>query len=83
MATGGQISMRKPRRNHSAAFKARVALEAIRGEKTVVFRHILLDPTHDSRVGDDDLTLSHHLGQIAVAQPISDVPANAEFDGFS
>ncbi len=27
--------MRKPRRKHSAAFKARVALEAIRGEKTV------------------------------------------------
>jgi transposase-like protein len=27
--------MRKPRRNHSASFKARVALEAIRGEKTV------------------------------------------------
>lgn len=27
--------MRKPRRNHSACFKARVALEAIRGEKTV------------------------------------------------
>ena len=27
--------MRKPRRNHSAAFKARVALEAIRAEKTV------------------------------------------------
>ena len=27
--------MRKPRRNHSAAFKSRVALEAIRGEKTV------------------------------------------------
>ena len=27
--------MRKPRRNHSAAFKARVALEAIRGERTV------------------------------------------------
>jgi len=27
--------MRKPRRNHSAAFKARVALEAICGEKTV------------------------------------------------
>jgi transposase-like protein len=34
-ATGGRKSMRKPRRNHSAAFKARVALEAIRGEKTV------------------------------------------------
>lgn len=27
--------MRKPRRNHSPTFKARVALEAIRGEKTV------------------------------------------------
>lgn len=27
--------MKKPRRNHSAVFKARVALEAIRGEKTV------------------------------------------------
>ena len=27
--------MRKLRRNHSAAFKARIALEAIRGEKTV------------------------------------------------
>jgi len=28
--------MRSPRRNHSAAFKARVALEALRGEKTIV-----------------------------------------------
>ena len=27
--------MRRPRRNHSATFKARVALEAIRGEETV------------------------------------------------
>ena len=27
--------MRKARRNHSASFKARVALEAIRGEKTI------------------------------------------------
>ena len=27
--------MKKPRRNHSAAFKARVALEALRGEKTI------------------------------------------------
>ena len=33
--TGGRRSMKKPRRNHSAAFKARAALEAIRGEKTV------------------------------------------------
>jgi len=27
--------MRRPRRNHSTTFKARLALEAIRGEKTV------------------------------------------------
>jgi transposase len=27
--------MRRPRRNHSAAFKARVALAAIKGEKTL------------------------------------------------
>ena len=26
---------RRPRRNHSAAFKAKVALAAIRGEKTL------------------------------------------------
>ncbi|UCD70132.1 MAG: transposase, partial [Betaproteobacteria bacterium] len=27
--------MRRPRRNHSSEFKARVALEAIKGEKTL------------------------------------------------
>jgi transposase len=27
--------MRRPRRNHSAAFKARVALDALGGEKTI------------------------------------------------
>jgi transposase len=32
--TGGK-SMRRPRRNHSAKFKAQVALEAVRGEKTI------------------------------------------------
>ena len=39
--------MRKPRRNHSAAFKARVALEAIRGEKTVaeIAAHHEVHPT--------------------------------------
>jgi transposase len=31
----GEKSMRRPRRNHSAKFKAQVALEAIRGEKTI------------------------------------------------
>ena len=39
--------MKKPRRNHSAAFKARVALEAIRGEKTVaeIAAHHQVHPT--------------------------------------
>ena len=39
--------MKKPRRNHSAAFKARVALEAIRGEKTVaeIAAHHEVHPT--------------------------------------
>jgi transposase len=31
---GGKF-MRRPRRNHSAKFKAQIALEAIRGEKTI------------------------------------------------
>src|SRR5580693_5943706 len=45
--TGGTRSMKKPRRNHSAAFKARVALEAIRGEKTVaeIAAHHEVHPT--------------------------------------
>jgi transposase len=39
--------MKKPRRNHSAAFKARVALGAIRGEKTVaeIAAHHEVHPT--------------------------------------
>ena len=39
--------MKKPRRNHSAAFKARVALEAIRGEKTLaeIAAHHEVHPT--------------------------------------
>ena len=39
--------MRRPRRNHSAKFKAQVALEAIRGEKTVaqIAAHHQVHPT--------------------------------------
>jgi hypothetical protein len=29
---------RRPRRNHSPAFKAKVAVEAIRGEKTLILK---------------------------------------------
>ena len=35
--TGDDMSKR-PRRNHSPAFKARVALDAIKGEKTLARR---------------------------------------------
>ena len=31
--TRGEQTVRRPRRNHSAAFKAKVALQAIRGEQ--------------------------------------------------
>eukprot|EP01013_Petalomonas_cantuscygni_P006874 TRINITY_DN18238_c0_g1_i1.p1 TRINITY_DN18238_c0_g1~~TRINITY_DN18238_c0_g1_i1.p1 ORF type:complete len:110 (+),score=17.79 TRINITY_DN18238_c0_g1_i1:92-421(+) len=34
-STGARMT-RRPRRNHSAAFKAKVALAAIKGEKTMV-----------------------------------------------
>src|SRR6201986_3823780 len=45
--TGEKRSMKKPRRNHSAKFKAMVALEAIRGEKTVaeIAAHHEVHPT--------------------------------------
>jgi transposase len=32
----GAARMKRPRRNHGAAFKAKVALEAIKGEQTIV-----------------------------------------------
>jgi transposase len=43
----GEKPMRKPRRNHSAKFKAQVALEAIRGEKTIaeIAAHHEVHPT--------------------------------------
>jgi transposase len=43
----GEKTMRRPRRNHSPAFKARVALEAIRGEKTIaeIAAHHEVHPT--------------------------------------
>ncbi len=40
--------MKKPRGNHSAAFGARVALQAIRGEKAAapIATHHQVDPNH-------------------------------------
>jgi transposase-like protein len=41
--------MRRPRRNHSPAFNARVALEALKGEKTVA----QLATLHDARCASE------------------------------
>jgi len=46
------------------------------------FRHVAQDPTHDRRVRHDDAALGHHGGQVSIAQPIRDVPANAELNGL-
>ena len=45
------------------------------------FRYIAHDPAHDGRVGDGDPVLGHHGDEVAVAQAVGDVPANAELDG--
>lgn len=36
MAAAGETMAKRPRRNHMPAFKAKVALAAVRGEKTIV-----------------------------------------------
>src|SRR5258705_13762776 len=45
------------------------------------FRYIAHDPAHDGRVGHGDPVLGHHGDEVAVAQAVGDVPANAELDG--
>lgn len=39
-------------------------------------------PTHRDRFSAAEIALSHHRGQVAIAQPVSDVPANTQLDGF-
>ena len=58
--------MRRPRRNHSPEFKAKVALEAIRGEKTLneIGREGLLSPDEErnlaNRVRQGDFAAAVH-----------------------
>ncbi len=57
--------MRRPRRNHSPAFKARVALEALKGEKAVGAR-CPDDPAELTGDGRCDLVVM----QTARTQPV-------------
>ena len=44
---------------------------------------LTLHPAHDRRVAHGDIAFRHHSGQIAVAQLVRQVPADAEFDYLS
>ena len=54
---------RRPRRNHSATFKGKVALAAVQGDKTradfILFRHLQIAPKGQAP--------SRRLGQMAPA----------------
>jgi transposase-like protein len=55
--------MRRPRRNHSAKFKAQVALEAIRGEKMIaeIAAH---HEVHPNQVGVEDAGAGEPGGEL-------------------
>jgi hypothetical protein len=42
-----------------------------------------MDPAHDRRVADVHAPLGHQGDEIAIAQAIGKVPANAAFDDFT
>src|SRR3981081_1205187 len=43
-------------------------------------RYIMNPPPQDRRVGHTESALGHHGHQIPIAQPVGDVPADAQFD---
>jgi hypothetical protein len=52
-ASEGKTMARRPRRNHSPAFKAKVAVAAIKGEKTLIELAQCFDPEEIcAKVGD-------------------------------
>jgi transposase-like protein len=67
---------RRPRRNHSATFKAKVAIDAIRGEKTLAELAKLHD-VHPNQITDWKAQLleraSSVFGGEAAAEPKSDL----------
>lgn len=68
---------RRPRRNHSAAFKAKVALDAIRGDKTLAELAKLHD-VHPNQITDWKTQLLERAASVfgaadATAEPESDL----------
>ena len=61
---------RRPRRNHSAAFKAKVALAAIKGDKTVVEVAQQYE-VHPNQVTDWRRQLVERAGAAFGAEPVS------------
>ena len=53
--------MRRTRRNHSTSFKAKVALAAIRGDKTLVELAEQFDVHPNPELVNDDETLSVNI----------------------
>lgn len=49
----------------------------------LIFRHVPGHPSQDCAVGYHDPAFRHHSNEVAIAQPIGDVPANAQLDDFS
>ncbi len=47
------------------------------------FRHVPGYPSEDCAVGHRDPALRHHCNEVPIAQPIRDVPANAQLNDFS
>src|SRR5580658_5053776 len=46
-------------------------------------RNIVNYPAQDRRVGHTEPALRHHGYQVSIAQPVGDVPADAQFDDLS
>ena len=49
----------------------------------LIFRHVPGYPSEDCAVGHRDPALRHHCNEVPIAQPIRDVPANAQLNDFS
>jgi hypothetical protein len=58
-------------------------MSLVRAPSLLNLRGIALDPSKDRGRIDRDTALLHHLGKIAIADPILAVPAHAQQDHFN